>query len=355
MTTKPNPGETDAGAVREAHRFDEDALATYLATALPGFRGPAAIKQFKGGQSNPTFLIDTPGRRYVLRKKPPGTLLPSAHLIEREYKVMVGLKGAGFPVATPHLLCEDPSIIGTAFYVMDFVEGRIFWDPALPGLPPDERAGIFDAMNDTLARLHTVDWRAAGLADYGKPDNYIGRQIDRWTRQYQAARTEPMPAMDRLIEWLPANRPPGDETAIAHGDFRIDNMIFHPTEPRVLAVLDWELSTLGHPLADLAYNCMIWHLPTGQKALTGLGGLDLDALGLPTEDAYVAAYARRTGRAGIENWRFYMAFGLFRIAAIAEGVRARALQGNASSADADAVGGMAPLLAELGWQQARLA
>ena len=343
MSDSPRP-------VRPAHRFDEGRLAEYLDAALPGFAPPLAVRQFEGGQSNPTFLLEGAAGRLVLRKKPPGALLPSAHLIEREYRVMRALAGSGVPVPAMRLLCEDPSVIGTAFYVMDHVEGRVFRDPGLAGSTPGERTALYDAMNDALARLHGVDWRAAGLADFGKPENYLGRQIDRWSRQYRAAQTVEIPAMARLIDWLPAHRPAAEEVAIAHGDYRLENLIFHPTEPRVLAVLDWELSTLGHPLADLAYNCMTYRFPAQGLAFPGLGGLDLAASGIPAEADYVAAYCRRTGRDGIPDWSFFLAFSLFRMAAILQGVYARALQGNAASETAAQMGDMPALLAEIAWQ-----
>ncbi len=339
--------------VRDAHRFDEARLADYLSGRLPGFAPPLAVRQFEGGQSNPTFLLETGGGRFVLRKKPPGDLLPSAHLVEREYRVMTALRGSGVPVPAMHLLCEDAAIIGTSFYVMDHVAGRVFRDPALPGLPPAQRQALYDAMNDTLARLHGVDWRAAGLADFGKPDRYLARQTERWTRQYQASKTEDIATMDRLIDWLPRHLPEDDAVAIAHGDFRLENLIFHPNEPTVLAVLDWELSTLGHPLSDLAYNCMPYHFPAEGLSFPGLGGLDHAALGIPCESDYVAAYCRRTGRDAIPDWSVFLAFSLFRMAAILQGVYARALQGNAASERAAKMGGMPALLAGIAWEIAQ--
>ncbi len=339
--------------VRDSHRFDEARLAGYLSEALPGFAPPMTVRQFEGGQSNPTFLIETAGARYVLRKKPPGSLLPSAHLVEREFRVMTALRDSGVPVPAMHLLCEDPGVIGTSFFVMEHVAGRVFRDPALPGLDPGERAALYDAMNATLARLHGVDWQAAGLSDFGKPERYLARQTDRWTRQYQASKTEDIAAMDSLIDWLPRHLPEDDDIAIAHGDFRLENLIFHPTEPRVLAVLDWELSTLGHPLSDLAYNCMTYHFPAKGLSFPGLGGLDLDALGIPTEADYVAAYGRRAGRGSLADWNVFLAFSLFRMAAILQGVYARALQGNAASEKAKRMGGMPALLAGIAWDLAQ--
>ncbi|MDH3733216.1 MAG: phosphotransferase [Gemmatimonadota bacterium] len=342
------------GPVTEAHRLDEGALAAHLVErGFPDFRGGVAVQQYQGGQSNPTYLLETPHRRYVLRKKPPGRLLPSAHLVEREYRVMKALGSTDVPVPEMLHLCEDERVIGQVFFLMEHVAGRV---PTAPGLPevesPDERAAIYDAMNDTLARLHSVDYGAIGLSDFGKPTDYVARQIARWTKQYEAAKHESIPAMERLITWLPENLPPGDETTIAHGDFRLDNLILHPTEPRVLAILDWELSTLGHPLADVAFNCMTYHLPEG-PLWKGLGEIDCEVLGIPSEEDYVAAYCRRTGRDGIPDWEFFMAFGLFRLASICQGVYARALQGNASSENALEVGEKAPMLAEAGWAFAR--
>jgi aminoglycoside phosphotransferase (APT) family kinase protein len=338
--------------VREAHRFDERRLAEYLAGSLPGFAGAMTLRQFQGGQSNPTFLVESGGRRWVLRKKPPGKLLPSAHMVEREYRVIRALADTDVPVAPAPLLCEDAAVIGTPFYVMEFVDGRVFTDPGLAALPAQERSAIYDAMNDTLARLHKVDWRGVGLGDFGRPDNYVARQIARWSKQYEASKTGDVPDMDRLIAWLPRNIPAHDETTLVHGDFRLGNMIFHPREPRVVAVLDWELSTLGHPLSDLAYNCMLYHLPADLPTVRGFGDVELAALGIPDERAYVASYVRRTGRDPGADWPFYLAFSFFRYAAIVQGVYARALQGNASSATAEQLGRTAPRLAAIGWRLA---
>lgn len=340
--------------VLEQHRFDQGALDAYLARELAGFTPPSRVRQFQGGQSNPTFLVeDAAGARYVLRKKPPGKLLPSAHLVEREFQAMRALAGTAAPVPNARLLCEDPSILGTAFYVMDYLDGRVFSDVTLAELPPGERAAIYDSMNATLAALHGVDWQAVGLAGFGKPENYVARQVDRWSKQYVAARTDDIPAMDRLMAWLPENLPAGDETTIAHGDFRLGNLMFHPTEPRVIAILDWELATLGHPLGDLAYNCMSYHLPAGIKEFPGLMGLDLTALGLPTEQAYLDSYCRRTGRDGIPDWNFFLAFSFFRIASICQGVYARALAGNAADRRAKGYGQVARASAEIGWALAQ--
>ena len=340
--------------VRAQHRFDERALEAYLADRIAGFAGPIIVEQFKGGQSNPTYRITAGAKRYVLRRKPPGQLLPSAHAVDREYRVMTALGTTGFPVPKTYIVCDDPSVIGTAFFVMDNVDGRIFWDQSLPGMSNEERAAIYDEMNRVIALLHTVDYAAIGLGDYGKPGNYFSRQIKRWTDQYRASETEKIEAMDNLILWLPGNIPAGDDSAdsssIVHGDFRLDNMIFHPTAPRVLAVLDWELSTLGHPLADFSYHCMSWHIAPG--SFRGIGGLDLAALGIPSEQEYIARYCERTGRAGITNWDFYLAFSLFRIAGILQGVAKRAVIGTASSAQAVETGKRARPMAEMGWKHA---
>ena len=338
--------------VAAAHRFDAAVLERYLREHLPGFTGPLDVAQFSGGQSNPTFRLDTAGGAYVLRRKPPGKLLPSAHAVDREFRVMSALAATGVPVPRCHLLCTDESVIGSIFYVMDYVPGRVFWDPLLPGLAPAERAPIFDAMNGVIATLHSVDPAAVGLADYGRPGNYFARQIDRWSRQYQASETEPIEAMHRLIEWLPRNIPQGEETAIVHGDFRMDNLIFHPTEPRVLAVLDWELSTLGHPMADFAYHMMAWRLTAAE--FRGMRDGDLPALGIPSEDAYLDRYLARRGgiaRPDARAWAFYMAYNMFRLAAILQGVMARAVAGNAASAAARDAGGRARPLAERGWSE----
>jgi len=334
--------------VEERHRIDAGALESFLKFKI------LDLKQFKGGQSNPTYLIAAAdGRRFVLRRKPPGKLLPSAHAVEREFRVISALHPTGFPVARPHVLCEDESVIGTAFYVMDFVEGRVLWDQSLPGMSKAERGAIWDELNRVIARLHSIDFGAIGLDSFGKPGNYIERQVARWTRQYQASETEPMEAMNNLIAWLPRNIPAGTGTSVVHGDFRLDNAIYHPSEPRILAVLDWELSTLGDPLADFAYHCMSWHIPPGQ--FRGIAGLDLSHLGIPTEKEYVARYCERTGRGAIDpvHWDFYMAYNLFRIAAILQGIRKRVVDGTAASEHAVDAGSRAKPMAELGWQMVR--
>ena len=345
-----NTGTRD---VSEAHRFDETRLEEYLASHVEGFRGPLAVSQFKGGQSNPTYLLRAASGNYVLRRKPPGRLLKSAHAVDREFRVISALYESGFPVPRPYALCEDVDIVGTSFYVMEFVEGRIFWELELPGLDPAERRAIYDNVNDTIARLHSTDYQGIGLADYGVPGNYFERQISRWTRQYRASETGTVAAMDRLIDWLPGNIPDDDTVSVVHGDFRLDNMILHPTEPRVIAVLDWELSTIGHPLADFTYHLMAWQMPEIGIGSTGLVGKPLAELGIPDEDAYIAAYCERTGRdAGIPGRNFYSAFNFFRLAAILQGIAGRVRDGTAASAHASqAVNAVQPL-ADLGWQYA---
>jgi aminoglycoside phosphotransferase (APT) family kinase protein len=347
-------GEEFAGTmpVAERQRFDEASLQGYLRAHLPGFRGPMQVLQFRGGQSNPTFLLRSgEGEEYVLRRKPAGTLLPSAHAVDREFRVTGALQGTAVPVARPLVLCEDPNVIGTVFYVMSYVAGRNFWDPTLPGLSAAERAAIYDEMNRVLATLHTLDFAALGLADYGRPGNYFVRQIARWGKQYRASQTEPIEAMEKLLAWLPANIPAGEETALVHGDYRLDNMIFHPTEPRLLAVVDWELSTLGAPLADFSYHVMLWRVESGE--IRGLKGVDLAALGIPSERSYVDAYCRRTGRVAIEPraWEFCMAYNLFRIACIRQGIMKRVLEGTAASRHARESGALARATAELAWAQ----
>ena len=337
--------------VAEAHRFDAAALESYMRDHVEGFSGPLAVEQFKGGQSNPTYRLDAGGKSYVMRRKPPGKLLPSAHAVDREYRVITALAASDVPVPRTYCLCTDESVIGSMFYVMDCVEGRVLWDPQLPGMACAERGAVFDEMNRVIAALHRVDYAAIGLGDYGKPGNYFARQIDRWSRQYKASETEKIEAMDLLMEWLPSNIPAGDATSIVHGDYRIDNMIFHPTEPRVLAVLDWELSTLGHPMADFSYHLMGWRLSASE--FRGLRGCDFAALGIPTEKQYVDAYLRRTGAASpsAKDLAFCMAYNMFRAAAIFQGVMARALAGNAASAQAMEVGKRTRPMAELGWKQ----
>jgi len=310
--------------------IDEAALFAHLSAHLPGFAGPLHVRKFAGGQSNPTYKLETPNAAYVLRKKPPGTLLPTAHMVDREYRVLAALAQTDVPVAKPRLYCEDRAVIGSEFYVMDYVTGRIFWDPTLPAVEPAERRAIYREMTRVLAALHKVDFASVGLADYGKPGNYFARQVARWASQYEAAKTEPLPEMDSLLAYLQANIPEDASVALVHGDYRLDNMIFHPSEPRVLAVLDWELSTLGHPLADLAYSCMPYHLegPNRPPLNTLLKGPDI---GVPSEREFIADYCALTGRSSDLDLRFYLAFSMFRYASIVQGVYKRGLSGNASS------------------------
>ena len=337
--------------VRFGYAFDEARLTEWMSGNVPDFEGPLTVEQFKGGQSNPTYKLVTPRKSYVLRRKPPGKLLKGAHAVEREARVLKSLELADFPVAHVHALCTDDTIIGTWFYIMDLVEGRIFWDATLPEISREDRTAYFDAMNAAIAALHKVDYENVGLGDFGKPGNYFERQIARWSRQYlddELAGRDP--DMDKLIEWLPANIPAGDETTIVHGDFRIDNMIFHPTEPKVLAVLDWELSTLGHPLADFAYNTMMYHMPP--HIVAGLVGANLEELNLPSEGKYIEAYCARTGRNSIPHYSFYTIFNLFRFAAIVHGIKGRVIRGTASSAQAAQRSKSMPELTNIAWQLA---
>jgi aminoglycoside phosphotransferase (APT) family kinase protein len=337
--------------VLEAHRIDENALQAFLEEHVEGFSGTLKLSEFKGGQSNPTYKIEAGGTSYVMRRKPPGKLLPSAHAVDREYRVISALGKTGFPVPKSYVLCEDDNIIGTAFYIMSFADGRIFWDPSLPGMENDERSAIYDSMNDTIAQLHMTDYAAIDLESFGKPGNYFARQIGRWSKQYKASETEQMREMDQLIEWLPDNIPEGDETTIVHGDYRLDNMVFHPTEPRVIAVLDWELSTLGHPLGDFSYHAMVWEF--APEMFRGLAGLDLPSLGIPTTEEYVAAYCKKTGRNGVENWDFYMAYNMFRLAAIAQGIMGRVRDGTAASEHAMQTASKVRPMSEQGWKHAQ--
>lgn len=323
-------------------------LTPYLEENISGFQGPIEARKFKTGQSNPTFLLKTPSKSYVLRRKPMGTLLKSAHAVDREFRVITALQDSPVPVPVGHHLCTDDEVIGSWFYVMSYVEGRIFWDPALPEIPQPERGAYFDAMNDVLVALAGLKIEDFGLEDYGRSGNYFERQISRWSKQYRSSETESIPAMEDLLEWLPTNVPQWDgRITLVHGDFRLDNLIFHPTEPRVVAVLDWELSTLGHPLADLSNQCTGFHMGR-DGPIKGLGGLDRNAEGIPTEAQYVSRFAENLGMAEIENWPFYMAFNCFRFAAIAQGVLKRHLDGNASSASAAVVGALAKPVAALG-------
>ena len=354
---------TGTRPVSAQHALNLEALQGWLAQHIEGFAGPLSLEMFKGGQSNPTYKLITPNRNYVMRAKPGpvAKLLPSAHAVEREFAVMQGLAGTPVPVARMYGLCEDEGVIGRAFYVMECVEGRVLWDQSLPGMLPAQRGQIYDEMNRVIAALHSVKFAERGLANFGKPGNYFERQIGRWSKQYTASITTPIPQMDQLMAWLPTHIPPmaRDESlvSIVHGDYRLDNVIFHPTEPRILAVLDWELSTLGHPLADFSYHCMAWHIPPG--AFRGIGGLDVRSLGIPTEDAYIECYCERTGFTTPQqlkaDWNFYMAYNLFRIAAILQGIAKRVEDGTASSAQAVSSGAGARPMAELAWQFAQRA
>jgi aminoglycoside phosphotransferase (APT) family kinase protein len=327
-------------------------LEPWLALHVAGFRGPLAAERFAGGQSNPSYRLDAASGSYVLRKKPPGPLLPSAHAVDREFRVMRALAETAVPVPQVHALCEDDGVIGSAFYVMEYLDGRIFWDQRLPDVAdPAERARLFDSMNAVIAALHSLDYAAVGLSDFGRPGNYMARQIARWSRQYRASETAPIAAMDRLIAWLPEHLPAESAPAIVHGDYRMDNLVFHKSEPRVIGVLDWELSTIGDPLADFAYHAMSWRVTP--ELFRGLAGIDFAGLGIPGEAAYVAAYCRRTGRDGIPAWEFYMVYSLFRIAAILQGIAKRALDGTAAGADAAAQGRLARPLAEQAWALAQ--
>ena len=356
-----NQSFTGTRPVSDQHAFDQATLSAWLQLNLPGFEGPLSVEMFKGGQSNPTYKLITPGRVYVMRAKPGpvARLLPSAHAIEREYRVMSALRGTGVPVAQMHVLCEDESVIGRAFYVMECVDGRVMWDQSLPGLDRAGRAAIYDEMNRVLAALHTVRPDEVGLDGYGKPGNYFERQIGRWSKQYVASITQPIPEMDRLMEWLPQAIPAmaRDESmvSVVHGDYRLDNLMFHPAEPRVLAVLDWELSTLGHPLADFSYHCMSWHIPPG--LFRGIGGLDLAELGIPSEADYIARYCERTGFATPQqlqaDWNFYLAYNMFRLAAILQGIGKRVEAGTASSEQAVRSAAGARPMAEMAWRFAQ--
>ena len=347
--------------VSDTHAFDVSALEVWMSAQVAGFAGPITVEMFKGGQSNPTYKLVTPGRSYVMRSKPGpvAKLLPSAHAIEREFKVMQGLAGTDVPVPHMYALCEDESIIGRAFYIMEFKAGRVLWDQSLPGMTPQQRGAIYDEMNRVMAALHTVDVTRRGLADYGKPGNYFERQIGRWSKQYVASVTQPIDEMDKLMAWLPMNMPAGakddSKVSVVHGDYRMDNLMFAADAPQVVAVLDWELSTLGHPLADFSYHCMAWHIPASLGR--GIGGLDIAALGIPSEAEYMRRYCERTGLATPQqlqaDWNFYLAYNMFRIAAILQGIAKRVEAGTASSAQAKAAGDTARPMAQLAWSYAQ--
>lgn len=347
MMTPRTSLTTETADVLDQHRFDETALERYLLGHVEGFRAPLHVGQVRGGMSNPTFVLtDGAGRRYVLRKKPPGKLLPSAHAVDREFRVISALWETDVPVARPRVLCQDPSVIGVDFYIMDFVDGRVFRSYELADLAPAERSAVYRAMVDVLAKLHRVDFESVGLTGYGKVGGYMERQLRRWSTQYEASKTEDLPAMQKLMDWLPAHLPADQDTTIAHGDFRLENMIFHHHEPRVLAVVDWELSTLGAPLSDLAYNCLPYHVPDDMRG--DLTRLDPDS-GIPSEAEYVEWYCRLAGKTDIPDWNFYLVFSLFRLAAIVQGVYKRGLEGNASSPEAITRGEKCRELSDIGW------
>ncbi|MCK9503733.1 MAG: phosphotransferase [Porticoccaceae bacterium] len=349
--TDANHDSSGTSAVREGHQFNVDALTAWMGANVDGFQAPLRVEQFKGGQSNPTFKLITPKRNYVLRKKPPGPVFKGAHAIDREVRILQALGKTEFPVPHVYGFCSDDGVIGTWFYVMEMVEGRVFWDATFPGISNAERPAYFDAMNKTLAYLHQLNPRDIGLEDFGKPGNYFQRQIDRWSKQYQddveAGRDD---NMDKVIAWLNERIPEGDETSIVHGDFRCDNMIFHATEPKVIAVLDWELSTLGNPLSDFCYHTTMYHMPP--DIVAGLGNADIEALNIPSEKDYIAAYCSRTGREGIPDYAFYMVFNFFRLAAIFHGIKGRVIRGTASSSQAQERAKKFPELARIAWHLA---
>jgi aminoglycoside phosphotransferase (APT) family kinase protein len=355
--------QTGTKPLAESHAFDVAALRAYLEPRLEGFQGPLTVERFKGGQSNPTYKLNTPKRSYVMRAKPgpAAKLLASAHAIDREFTVMRALRASDVPVPAMYLLCEDESVIGCAFYVMEYMAGRVMWDQSIPDADAARRTRIYDEMNRVIAALHSVDVKAAELENYGKPGNYFERQIGRWTKQYQASITQPIPEMDRLIDWLPAHMPASardeSQVSIVHGDFRLDNLMFHATEPRAIAVLDWELSTIGHPLADLSYHCMSWHVEPGQSG--GIRGLDFAALGIPDEKSYVRRYCERTARADpdavMADWNFYLAYNMFRLAGILQGIAKRVETGTASNAQARQASARARPLAQMAWALAQCA
>ena len=339
--------------VDERLAFDVSALHRWMEANVEGYAGSLTVSQFKGGQSNPTYELVTPGRSYVLRRKPPGKLLPSAHAVDREYKVITALGTTGFPAPRTYGLCTDDGVIGTMFYVMEKVEGRILWDLGLPDLSREDRRAVYENQVDVLAALHTTDYAAIGLGDFGKPGNYFARQVDRWTKQYRASETETLPEMDRLIEWLPRTVPQDDQTSIVHGDFRLDNTVLHPTEPRIAAVLDWELSTLGNPMADFSYYLMQWVMPSTEGR--GIGGTELAELGIPGADEIVARYCRLTGRDGVPELDWYFSYNLFRLAGIVQGIAGRVRDGTAASAQAAETAKRVPSLAQNAWMFAERA
>lgn len=339
--------------VEEKHRFDVAKLETYMQQHVEGFSGPLQVSQFKGGQSNPTYKLETPAQNYVLRRKPPGKLLPSAHAVDREFRVLSALHGTGFPVAKPYALCEDESITGTMFFIMELVPGRVFWDQSMPDLEREERRAIYLSMNETLAKLHSYDVEALGLTDFGRPGNYIARQIGRWSKQYKASETRNIDAMNRLMEWLPENNPSDDTNVLVHGDFGVHNILFHPTEPKVAAVLDWELSTLGHPFGDLTYNMFGWYAPKFEGGMSTLNGLDLEALGIPSQEEYVELYCQNAGLKDVPNMAYYRSFIMFRSACIYQGIIGRVRDGTASNPHAMELDARIEPLAEAAWQEAQ--
>ena len=340
--------------VLEALKFDPEPLQAFMLSHVEGFQGPMTVSQFRGGQSNPTYLLASPSGKYVMRRKPPGKLLKSAHAVDREYQVISALYAADFPVPRPYVLCEDEEIVGTMFFIMEFVEGRIFWELDLPDSDPGERRAIYEHANQTIADLHNFDYEKIGLSDFGKPGNYFARQISRWSKQYAASETSEITAMNKLIEWLPGNIPLDESATVVHGDYRLDNMIIHPAEPRIIAVLDWELSTIGHPLGDFTYHLMAWQMPEIGIGSTGLQGKNLEALGIPSEEDYVVNYCAKTGRDdGIANRDFYSAYNFFRIAAILQGIAGRVRDGTAASVHAERAANAVAPLAALGWEYAQ--
>ena len=343
--TQPEATSTKSAA------FDQNVLAAWLKAQGLLDRATLTVKALTGGQSNPTFLLSSGAQRYVLRKKPPGPLLPSAHAVDREFRVMQALQHSDVPVPKLFAYSEELDVVGTPFYIMEYLDGRVIVDQSLPGLTKTDRASVYQDMNRVIAALHNVDYAKVGLETFGKPGNYFGRQIARWSRQYKEANTEDIPELHALIDWLPANIPAGEQTSIVHGDYRLDNLVLHPTEPRAIGLLDWELATLGHPLADFAYHCMSWHIPA--SLWRGIGGLDLAALGIPDEAHYLKQYSQATGLDGAEHWDFYLAYNLFRMAAILQGIARRAADGTAASRDALETGSKARPLAEIGWKYAQ--
>lgn len=341
--------------VEEHLQLDEKALVGYLSDTIPDFEQPMSVRRFKGGQSNPTYQLSTPNRNYVLRRKPPGELMPSAHAVDREYRIITALRAADFPVPETYVMCEDESVIGTMFYVMEMVEGRVFWEMSLPGFSKEERAKIYDAKIQTLAKFQQLDYRALGLEGFGKPTDYFARQIHRWGKTYVASETETIPEMDKLNEWLPKNIPADNAVSLIHGDYRMDNMIYHPTEPRVVAVLDWELATIGHPLGDFTYHLVPWLVPAMGEKISSLAGLDLESLGIPSEAQYTQRYCELTGRTGIDNMDYYRAYTVWRIAAIYQGIIKRVEEGTAASADAPKDAGMVKVLAKRAMEFAKRA